>query len=746
MKQNFNVEGMTCAACSSIIEKSIGKLEGVSVAEVNLLTKKMTVEFEPELISSDKISKAVKKLGYKATLAEDEKIQGAKSSVVSDNNESNTSGLIASVVLLVFLMYITMGHMVGLPLPKIFTAPEYAILNAITQLLLTLPILILNKHFFTVGFKALYRLSPNMDSLIAVGSSAAFFYSVYATYMIGYALGQGNMDISQQFATNLHFEAAATVITLVSVGKYLEDRSKGKTTEALKKLMNLAPDTATVIRDGNEVTLSVSEIMVNDTLIIRPGEIIPVDGVISKGVTVINESALTGESIPVDKSENDNVMSGSVNMTGSFSMKAQKVGKDTTLSKIVELVEEAGNSKAPIARLADKISGVFVPIVIFIALTSAIVWQLLLGDFQFSLFIAISVLVISCPCALGLATPVAIMAASGRSASKGILIKSARELQLAAKIDTIVFDKTGTITQGKPQVTDVISFNNFSEEFLLAVARGLETPSEHPLAKAIVEYSKSNNIEPMAVESFSALPGKGVEAFIDNSRFFGGNSLLMKEKDVDIDPAKQIVEQLSFEGKTAMFFAKEKVLLGVIAVADTIKESSHIAIKELKELGYNIFMLTGDNKITANAVKKSLSIDNVIAEVLPEDKDKVIRKLKRDGKTVMMVGDGINDSPALIRADVGVAIGDGTDIAIESAGVILMKNDLRDVVKLLSFSKATVKIIKQNLFWAFFYNVIGIPIAAGLFYPLTLNPMIGAAAMSFSSLFVVFNALRLYKK
>lgn len=639
-----------------------------------------------------------------------------------------------------------MGHMIGLPAPGFLHGEENAITNAFLQFLITLPIVYVNRKYFKVGFKTLFKASPNMDSLIAIGTFAAIAYGVFAIFQIGYGFGHADLDRVKQYAHDLYFESAGTILTLITLGKYLEAKSKGKTSEAISKLMDLAPKTATVLRDGNEIEISIEDVVKDDIVVIKPGQSIPVDGEIIEGSSSVDQSAITGESIPVEKKAGDKVIAASINKTGYFKFKATRVGDDTTLAQIIHLVEEASSSKAPIAKLADKISGVFVPIVITIAILASLFWIITGHSFTFSLSIGIAVLVISCPCALGLATPVAIMVGTGKGALNGILIKSAEALEIAHKIDTVVLDKTGTITEGKPKVTDILTFGELNQEELLRIAASIEKLSEHPLSSAIVEKAQEEKLDLFDITDFEAISGRGIKAKSGASTYYAGNIALMEEQNVILHGSDIVAEDLASQAKTPLYFAKDNTLIGMIGVADVIKKTSADAINELKAMGINVVMLTGDNKKTAEAIRKNLSIDRVVADVLPQDKEEEIRKLKEAGKKVAMVGDGINDAPALTRADVGIAIGAGTDIAIESADVVLMKGDLLDVVTAIQLSKAVIRNIKQNLFWAFIYNIIGIPIAAGAFYyafHLKLNPMLGAAAMSFSSVCVVSNALRL---
>lgn len=756
MDQKFNVTGMTCSACSAAVEKSVKKLGGVQDVNVNLLSNNMTVHFDESVLDSSRIIGAVEDAGYGASVF----VHGAAASVqkaadpVGEELKSMRTRLIVSFVFWIPLMYLAMHHMlkewIGLPVPPFiasaFHGAENAIPFAFTQLLLLLPIVYVNRKYFQVGFKTLWKRSPNMDSLIAIGSTAAIAYGIFAIYKIGYALGAGEMMTVDHYLMDLYFESAGTILTLITLGKFLEARSKGKTSEAISKLMDLAPKTAEVLRGGKEVEIPINQVLVGDIVLIRPGKSIPVDGVVIEGSSAVDQSALTGESIPVEKTAGDSVIAATLNKTGFFKMEAQKVGDDTTLAKIIELVEEASSSKAPIAKLADKISGVFVPVVICIAILAAAVWLILGQSFEFALSVAIAVLVISCPCALGLATPVAIMVGTGKGAQNGILIKSAESLETAHTVGAVVLDKTGTITEGKPRVTDIFPAPGVQESELLVAAASIEKPSEHPLAEAIVQKAGELSLQTLPVGDFQAVSGRGILTSINGQPYAAGNLALMQEQQVDTAPLQQQAEAFAEQGKTSLFFAKAGQLLGVIAVADVIKPTSRQAVQELKAMGIDVVMLTGDNKRTAEAIRKQMNIDRVVAEVLPQDKEREVRALQESGKRVAMVGDGINDAPALARADVGIAIGAGTDIAIESADIVLMKSDLMDVVTAIQLSRATIRNIKENLFWAFFYNSIGIPLAAGVFYVLLgwkLNPMFAAAAMSLSSVCVVTNALRL---
>ena len=746
MKQKFDVTGMTCSACSAHVERSVGKLQGVCSVNVNLLQNSMTVEYEDTKLTDDEIIKAVEQGGYGA------KVHGAENSSIPAENiaqsemESMKKRLIWSFLFLVPLFYISMGHMMGMPLPEILSGHENMMSFALTQLFLTLPILYLNRKYFSTGFQAIWHRSPNMDSLIALGATAAFVYSVGAIYAIGYYMGHGDMQMAHSYGMEFYFESAGMILTLITVGKYMETRSKGKTSEAITKLLDLAPKKATIFKNGAEIEVPIEQVQKGDIIVVRPGQSIPVDGIVVEGFSAVDESALTGESIPVEKNIGDTVIGATVNKTGYFKFQAEKVGSDTTLSQIVQLVEEASASKAPIAKLADKVSGIFVPVVIAIAVIAMIVWLLLGYPFSFALSIGIAVLVISCPCALGLATPTAIMVGTGKGAENGILIKSAESLEIAHEIDTVILDKTGTVTEGKPKVTDILLAEGVFQNRLLKSAMAVEQLSEHPLSEAIVKYAKEKNIAVENGENFEAIAGQGIKADVFGKKVIAGNMKMMKAEKIEQDILFQKGEALAKEGKTPLYFAEDKKLLGVIAVADVVKDTSKEAIAKFHDMGIDVVMLTGDNQQTAQAIAKQVNLTNVVAEVLPQDKEKQVRQIQRQGKKVAMIGDGINDAPALARADVGVAIGAGTDVAIESADIVLMKSDLLDAVAAIQLSRAVIRNIKQNLFWAFFYNAIGIPLAAGVFYTALgwkLNPMFAAAAMSFSSVFVVTNALRL---
>lgn len=746
MKQKFDVTGMTCSACSAHVEKSVSKLEGVQCVNVNLLQNSMVVEYDDNALGTTDIIHAVESGGYGASVQGGNKTQEAPKNVAAEEMHHMKRRLIASFCFLIPLFYISMGHMMGAPLPAILLGDENVMIFALTQLFLTIPVLIINKKYYVVGFKALWNRAPNMDSLIALGSAASVVYSVFAIYSMAYAMGHGDLMTAHHYGMELYFESAAMILTLITVGKYMETRSKGKTSEAISKLMDLAPKTATVLRDGVEQEIPVEEVVTGDTIIVKPGQRIPVDGKIIEGFSAVDESAITGESIPVEKQVGDTVIGATVNKSGYFRMTATRVGKDTTLSQIIALVEEAGASKAPIAKLADKVSGVFVPVVITIAVLAAVIWFVAGNQpFSFALSIGIAVLVISCPCALGLATPTAIMVGTGKGAEYGILVKSAESLEIAHQVQTVVLDKTGTLTEGKPVVTDVVLAKGILRNRLLKQAAAVEALSEHPLAEAIVAYAKKKEVLFEKAENLTATAGQGVEADVAGKHILAGNLKMMQERGIQLGEWEAKAVELAEAGKTPLFFAENETFLGIVALADTLKPTSKAAVDAFHQMGIEVVMLTGDNKRTAEAIAKELDIQ-VIAEVLPQDKEREVRRLQEQGKKVAMIGDGINDAPALMRADVGVAIGAGTDVAMESADIILMKSDLMDAVTAIELSHATIRNIKENLFWAFFYNACGIPLAAGVFYPLLewkLNPMFAAAAMSFSSVFVVGNALRL---
>lgn len=830
MKERYHISGMTCSACSSHVEKAANKLAGVEKASVNLLTETMEIEYDENKLSREQIEAAVDKAGYGAILIIGGKSGATTVQIGAGETEAGGTGTGAgngkkngrdsvsrkakeearqmkwrlgiSIGFLIPLMYVAMHHMYkewfGIPVPGIIQhylhGNENAMSFALTQFLLLLPIVYMNRKFFSVGFKTLRHLAPNMDSLIALGASAAIGYGIFAMYRISYGLGHGQMDVVEQYSHDLYFESAGMILTLITVGKYLESRSKGKTSEAITKLMDLSPKTAIVVReDGREEEIPTEALRTGDVFLVKPGSLVPVDGTVLSGTSSVDEAAITGESVPVEKREGDKVVSATVNKAGFLKCRADRVGEDTTLSQIIRLVEEASASKAPIAQLADKVAGVFVPVVMCIALVTLFVWLLAGAGAEFAISSAIAVLVISCPCALGLATPVAIMVGTGVGANHGILIKSGEALQQAKEVDTVVMDKTGTITSGKLHVTQVECYApDMALDTLAGVAAALEKKSEHPLAEAVVEYAEKRQLKLPEIKDFQAVFGRGVEGTLAEelpampliskaedgpvavfaagkteegktevsvksgrmsspvkagTRFLVGNRAYLEENGVEIPKeVLESLEEIAAEGKNPLLVAAEGRLAGSIAVADTVKSSSYVAIDRLRKMGIHVVMLTGDNRRTAEAVRQELGIEEVVAEVLPQDKEKKISQLKAAGRKVAMIGDGINDAPALAAADVGMAIGAGTDVAMESADIVLMKSDLRDAVTAIQLSRAVIRNIKQNLFWAFFYNAIGIPLAAGVWYPLfqiKLNPMFGAAAMSLSSIFVVGNALRL---
>jgi Cu+-exporting ATPase len=733
------ISGMTCSSCAASIEKAVGKLQGIDKVSVNFATEKAMVVYDTNITRISEIKQSISKAGYKALEIE----TGQQIDEEKNRREKEVKTLwkkfILSTVFSIPLLYIAMGHLMGIPLPEVIEPMMNPLNFALIQMFLTIPIVIAGNKFYSVGLKALFRRTPNMDSLIAIGTGAAVIYGIFAVIQIY----NGNHD----YAKELYFETAGVIITLILLGKYLESVTKGKTSEAIKKLMGLAPKTATVIHGDQEVIIPIEEVEVGDVILVKPGEKIPVDGIIIEGYTSIDESMLTGESMPVEKTIGDKVIGASINKNGSVKFKANKVGKDTALAQIIKLVEDAQGSKAPIAKLADVISGYFVPVVIVIAILAGLAWFISGQSVIFSLTIFIAILVIACPCALGLATPTAIMVGTGKGAEYGVLIKGGGPLETAHKIKTVVFDKTGTITEAKPKVTDIVTNGNISEESLLQLAASAEKGSEHPLGEAIVKESEKKNVEILKVSKFNAIPGFGIEVEIDGNQILLGNKKLMVERNIEITLQEES-DALANEGKTPMFIAINNKLEGIIAVADVTKESSALAIKKLHEMGIKVAMITGDNKRTAEAIAKQVGIDIILAEVLPQDKANEVKKLQSNGNIVAMVGDGINDAPALAQADVGMAIGSGTDVAMESADIVLMKSDLLDVVTAIQLSKKTIRNIKQNLFWAFAYNTAGIPVAAGLLYIFggpRLNPMIAAAAMAFSSVSVLLNALRLKK-
>lgn len=743
MKQ-YNVTGMHCAACSARVEKAVSKVEGVTSCSVSLLTNSLGVEGD---VSDREIIKAIKKAGYGASVKKKDKSEKAVEEIDDSLEDKDTpvlkKRLIWSLFFLIILMYFSMGHMMwNWPLPSFYDNNHVAM--GLTQMLLTIIIMVINQQFFISGYKSLFQLAPNMDTLVALGSSAAFGYSTVSLFLMTSAQVKGDEALVMKYMMELYFESAAMILTLITVGKMLESHSKGKTTDALKSLMKLVPKTANVIRDGKEININASEVLKDDVFVVRPGENIPVDGVVIEGHSAVNESALTGESIPVDKEENSMVYGATINQSGLLKCKATKVGEDTTLSQIIQMVSDAAATKAPIAKVADKISGIFVPAVILIAIVTMIGWLILGKEIGFALARGISVLVISCPCALGLATPVAIMVGNGKGAKNGILFKNAVALEETGKINVIALDKTGTITAGTPKVTDIYPMEGITDNELLQMAYSLEINSEHPLAKAVVERAEGDGIISEEITDFLALTGNGLTGTLNGEKLLGGSIKYMDETIGLNEKAKEISEEYASQGKTPLLFAKNNKLMGIIAVADIIKEDSAQAIKELQNMDIKVVMVTGDNERTANAISKQVGTDDVIAGVLPDGKEEVIKQLKSGGK-VAMVGDGINDAPALTRADIGIAIGAGTDVAIDAADIVLMKSSLMDVPAAIKLSKAALRNIHENLFWAFIYNVIGIPLAIGLFIPfgITLNPMFGAAAMSLSSFCVVSNALRL---
>lgn len=729
----LHIKGMTCASCAKAVERATKKLEGVTTSSVNLATEKLTVSYDASRVRPLDIRNAIEKAGYKAI--EEEVAVDTDKEKKEKEGKALWKRFLISAIFTIPLFYISMGHMIGLPLPSFLDPMTNARAFALVQLLLTLPVMVVGHKFYSIGYKTLFKRSPNMDSLIAIGTSAAFLYGVYATVKI--------FGGDEGYAMDLYFESAAVILTLITLGKYLEAVSKGKTSDAIKKLMGLAPKTAVIIRNEQEVQVRIEDVETGDIIVVKPGERMPVDGQVVEGNTSVDESMLTGESIPVEKTTGDPIIGASINKNGSIRYRATKVGKDTTLAQIIKLVEDAQGSKAPIAKLADVISGYFVPIVIALAVISGIAWYMAGETGIFALTIFISVLVIACPCALGLATPTAIMVGTGKGAENGVLIKSGVALETAHKIQTVIFDKTGTITEGKPKVTDIIEF---TEDNLLQLAASAEKGSEHPLGEAIVAEAEAKGLEFMKPQSFAAIPGHGIEVTIEGKQILIGNIKLMTDKEIVMKKIGDTSEKLASEGKTPMYVAVDGELAGIIAVADTVKENSRRAIEGLHRMGIEVAMITGDNKLTAQAIAKQVGIDRVLAEVLPQDKAEEVKKIQEEGRQVAMVGDGINDAPALAQADIGIAIGSGTDVAMESADIVLMKSDLMDVATAIDLSKKTIRNIKQNLFWAFGYNTLGIPIAMGLLHlfggPL-LNPMIAAAAMSLSSVSVLTNALRL---
>lgn len=741
MKKRFDVSGMTCAACQANVQKAVEKL-GVDSVNVNLISESMTVNYDPSKINKEDIIKAVVDIGYGARPKNDTNSENTSLKEVEEMSTINR--LKISFAFLMPLMYISMGEMINLPIPGIFKGLTGAVNYAFVQFLLAIPVIFINRKFFISGFKGLIKKAPNMDTLVALGSSAACIFGIFAIMRMSYAQATSDFDTLMHYRHNIYFESSATILTLITLGKYFEARSKGETKSSLKNLMELAPKRANIIKDGVEKSVDVSDLVKGDIVLVRPGEAIPVDGIIIEGSSLVDQSAITGESIAVNKGIGDEVISASINKQGSFKFKASRVGEDTTISQIISLVNDANETKAPIARIADKVAAIFVPLVIVIAIATFVIWTLASKNIEFALNLMIAVLVISCPCALGLATPMAIMVATGKSAQLGLLFKNAESLENLHKTNTILLDKTGTITEGKPVVTDVAT--DLDEKDFLEVAYSIEINSEHPLSSAIVAYAKEKSVRKLEVNNFKAISGLGISGQISDKTYLAGNERLMTENNISLGKYEKLALRYSEEGKTSMYFSDGEKIIGLIAAQDIPKESSRKAIRELKNLGYELIMLTGDNERTAEAIRKDLAIDKKFAQVLPQDKDKVVRKLQKEGKKVTMVGDGINDAPALARADIGVAIASGTDIAIDSCDVVLIRNSLLDLVESIKLSQMTIKIIKENLFWAFFYNIILIPIAAGFLYPfigLTLNPMFAALAMSMSSVFVCLNSLRL---
>lgn len=755
-KEQFTITGMTCSACSARVEKAVAKVDGTKDVSVNLLTNSMQLEYDEAKTSVPAIIKAVVDAGYGASVKGKQAAAKAapQEDPVKKSIDEMKHRLVCSIAFLLPTMYISMHglfeKLFGLPVPQIvgavFDGPENAIIFAFSQFLLVLPIMYLNRRYYIAGFRNLFRGAPNMDSLVGMGSMAAALFGAFAIFRMGWGFGHGDMALVQEYSTNLYFESAGMIVTLITVGKYLEARAKGQTSKALEKLMDLAPKQACVVRGGVEQTIPAEELVAGDEIVVRPGERIPADGVVLSGTTSVDESAITGEPIPIEKQAGDKVTSATINKQGSIHFSAERVGEDTTISQIIRLVDEASASKAPIARMADKIAGVFVPAVIAIAVLAGAAWLAMGASVEFAFSIAICILVISCPCSLGLATPVAIMVGTGKGAENGILIKSGEALEIAQSVDTVVMDKTGTITEGRPVVTDITTVNGVSEQEFLAIAAGLEKGSEHPLAEAVMTAARERGIAPKAMTDFKALFGRGVEAEADGHVYAAGNDKLMAEKGIDLTPYEAHLASLADDGCTPLIFAEDDRVIGILAAADVEKATSREAIARFRAMGIDVVMLTGDNARTAEAIRRRMDIPKVIAGVLPENKAEHIKKLQAEGHRVAMIGDGINDAPALAQADLGIAIGAGTDVAIESADAVLMKSDLLDAVSAIRLSKAVLKNIKENLFWALIYNVTCIPLAAGILYPafgIKLSPVIGAAAMSLSSVCVVMNALRL---
>lgn len=746
MKEKFEVSGMTCSACSAAVERSVSHISGVSKVEVNLLANSMQVEHD-DSVTTEMIEEAVENAGYHASSKNKNqtKLETGHERSEADKEFSNMKQrIIVSFLFLIPLMYISMGHMYNFPFLEIFHGSENALAFAFTQFLLTLPIIYVNRKYYIVGFKTLLKGSPNMDSLIAIGSASAMIYGIFAIYMIGYALGRGNNELAHSYMMDLYFESAAMILTLITLGKYLEAKSKRKTQNSISKMMELTSKEATLLVDGEELVVPIDEVEVGDWVVVKPGEKIPTDGIIIEGMTSVDESALTGESLPIEKKVGDKVIGATINKQGRIIFEAKKVGADTTFAQIIQLVEEASSSKAPISKLADKISGIFVPTVILIAMVTFGYWMLRGYDFSFALSMAISVLVISCPCALGLATPVAIMVGTGKGAEMGILVKSAESLEIAHEVKYVVLDKTGTITNGKPTLQHIVT--NSDKDKLLQIVASLESYSEHPLGESIVEAAKEKKLELLNVNDFVSVSGMGIQGTVNGNEYLIGNARMMSENGISVHEYEKQADSYSLLGHSIMFVSENKQIIGFLSVADSIKANSVKAIANLQKMGLKVVMLSGDNEKTARAIAEEVGVDSYIAEVLPNQKADEIKRLQDNNTRVAMVGDGVNDAVALTQADVGIAIGAGSDVAIESADIVLVNSDLLDVVKAIQLSKATIRNIKQNLFWAFFYNSLGIPLAAGVFYlsmNIKLNPMFGAAAMSLSSVFVVSNALRL---
>ncbi|HHU12409.1 MAG TPA: heavy metal translocating P-type ATPase [Clostridiaceae bacterium] len=743
----YAIRGMTCAACQAAVEKQVGKLPGIQSVSVNLLTGSMDVDYDRAVLTDGEIREAVERAGYEVVSKAKTEDGPADAASLQEGETRNVRlRLIVSIIFVIPSLIVAMGPMIGIRLPA-FIDPDLRPMSfVLIQFFLSLPIVAINHQYFTQGLKALIRRAPNMNSLIAVGSGSAFFFGIVALFRISEAVSAGDMELLHRYVHSLYYESAAVILTLITLGKYLEARAKGRTSEAIAKLVELAPESVTVMRNGMEIVVPAADVAVGDEIVVRPGERLAVDGILLSGQSAIDESAITGESLPVEKVKGDRVVSASINGLGSFTYKATAVGQDTTLSQIISLVEQASASKAPIARLADKISGIFVPVVLVIAIVTFIVWMLFGPSFEFALSMAISVLIISCPCALGLATPVAVMVGTGKGAEQNILIKSGEALETAHHVQTVILDKTGTITEGRPAVTGVYPAEGVLERDLLRFAKALESRSEHPLAQAVLDYTRDVEISGVELDRFESVTGKGLLAYHGEERILAGNRRFLEEEGIATEMVSEHLDELARRGETPLLFARENRLLGILSVADRIKESSRAAVSAFRKLGIQTVMLTGDNRKTAEAIAARVQVDDFNAEVLPQDKAAFVQALQAKGRTVAMIGDGINDSPALAMADVGIAIGAGTDVAIESADIVLMKGDLNDAVTAIRLSRATLRNIKQNLFWAFIYNVIGIPIAAGLLYPgfgITLNPMLAAAAMSVSSVFVVTNALRL---